>query len=211
MSVQLERRFLEASEGVELRVEPGEGEKPRIAGYFAVYNRFSPVYGNFRERIAPGFFDEAIQRDDIRALYNHDPNMVLGRNKAGTLRLLSDGTGLHGEIDLPDTQQARDLAENIRLRNISGASFSFAMEAKGGDVWEKAADGVWERTLLKAATMFDVGPVTYPFYPDTAVGMRSTLGLDAADESLARWVEAERSGSDWIQVARMRLDLLKVS
>ena len=59
--------------------------------------------------IAPGAFRKTIQESDVRALFNHDPNFVLGRNKAGTLRLYEDGDGLGYEVDLPDTQAARDV------------------------------------------------------------------------------------------------------
>jgi len=185
--MQPERRFI-SGEGVELRVE-GEGPARKIAGYVALYNRFSPVYGKFRERIAPGFFDDAMSAGaDVRLLFNHDPNFVLGRTTSGTLRLRSDDVGLFMEADPPASDFVRGLVlEPLERRDISGASFSFTL-APDGDKWSKAADGVWERTLTKAAELFDVGPVTFPWYPDTSVGMRATL--PALEESFKRWAEA---------------------
>ena len=68
----------------ELRFAQNEGEAPKIVGYAARFNQLSDVLGNFREQIMPGFFD-GIEADDVRALFNHDPNYVLGRSSAGTL------------------------------------------------------------------------------------------------------------------------------
>lgn len=182
----IERRFL-AADGLELRAEP---ESRRISGYFALYDRFSPVYGKFRERIAPGFFDEAMQKSDVRALFNHDESRLLGRNRAGTLRLRSDSTGLYGEVDpVPATGTGDEVLENLRLGNLTGASFAFSMPAEGeGDRWAKAADGVWERTLLRAAELFDVSVVTNPFYPDTSVAARAATA--DLERSFSRWQEA---------------------
>lgn len=207
MSERLERRFIDA-EAAEIRA--AEDGSRKVSGYFAVYNRWSPVYGNFRERIAPGFFDSVLG-NDVRALFNHDDSRLLGRSKAGTLRLASDETGLHGEIEpIPETPTGAEVIENLRLRNLTGASFAFSLPAKEGDVWAKAADGVWERTLIRAAGLFDVSVVTNPFYPDTAVGLRSALGLDEAERSLAEWQKATRDGSDWIREAEHRLRLLEI-
>jgi len=172
--MQIERRFFEADK-VELRLAGEDDEPKKIVGYFARYNELSPTYGKFRERIAPGFFDEALGRDDIRALFNHDESRLLGRNKSGTLRLRSDDAGLFGEIDpIPETPTGSEVRENVRLGNLSGASFAFSL-APDGDKWAKAADGVWERTLIRAGQVYDVSVVTNPFYPTTNMGLRQEV------------------------------------
>ena len=181
----IERRFL-AADGLELRAE---GESRRISGYFALYDRFSPVYGRFRERIAPGFFDEAMQKSDVRALFNHDESRILGRNRAGTLRLRSDATGLYGEVDpVPKTATGDEVLENLRLGNLTGASFAFTLPPEGGDAWAKASDGNWERTLLRAEELYDVSVVTVPWYSDTSVAARSAVA--ELERSFAKWQEA---------------------
>ena len=189
--MQPERRFLDLSDPelpkIELR-EAEDGSK-RIAGYFAVYDRWSPVYGRFRERIAPGFFDDAVGRDDIRALFNHDESRLLGRNKAGTLALRSDNIGLYGEVSpIPNTPTGSEVAENLRLGNLTGASFAFSLPMEDGDKWAKAADGVWERTLLRAENVYDVSVVTNPLYPQTEVGLREVRSQ--LEESFNRWAAA---------------------
>ena len=85
-----------------LEIRSGEGESPLIRGYAAVFNHWAEIVpGLFRERIAPGAFRHTLRDADVRALLNHDPNYVLGRNTAGTLTLEEDKHGLAVEIDPP--------------------------------------------------------------------------------------------------------------
>ena len=65
---------------VELRVETRE-EKPVIIGHASVFDTLSENLGGFREKVAPGAFDDVLN-DDVRALFNHDSNLILGRTKA---------------------------------------------------------------------------------------------------------------------------------
>jgi HK97 family phage prohead protease len=99
----------------------GEG-KIVAHGYGAVFNKLSQNLGGLVERVAPGAFTKTIAEADIRALFNHDPNYLLGRSAAGTLRLSEDGTGLPYEIDLPDTMAGRDVATMLERRDITGSS-----------------------------------------------------------------------------------------
>lgn len=163
---KIERRFIPATE---IRADT-EGETRRIVGYAALFNSRSADLGGFEEVIAPGAFKDAIAGSDIRSLFNHDPNLVLGRVKAGTLRVEEDDRGLKIENDLPDTQVGRDLLVSMNRGDVDQMSFAFRI-AQGGDVWEER-DGSVVRTITKVAEMFDVSPVTYPAYPDTSVAVR---------------------------------------
>jgi HK97 family phage prohead protease len=156
---------------VELRVVREADKKPVIRGHAAVFNALSEDLGGFREQIAPGAFREAVQVDDVRALFNHDANLVLGRNKAGTLRLSEDSTGLAIEIDPPDTQYARDLMVSMERGDITQMSFGFTTK-KGGQRWQERDGDVPLRTLTDVS-LFDVSPVTFPAYPQTDVALRS--------------------------------------
>src|SRR5262245_46107276 len=100
-------------------------DSPKINGHAAVFGVEADIAGLFWERIEPGAFTKAIGRDDVRALWNHNPDYVLGRNTSGTLRLSEDEKGLAVEIDPPDTQWARDLAISIRRGDVSQMSFGF--------------------------------------------------------------------------------------
>lgn len=81
----------------EVRAEQ-QGEQPmRIIGYGSVFNsRSEPLWG-FREIIKPGAFDDVLG-DDIRGLFNHDPNFILGRSTSGTLNVSVDDKGLRYDI-----------------------------------------------------------------------------------------------------------------
>jgi HK97 family phage prohead protease len=152
--------------GLEIRSDSNDVRK--IVGHAAVFNEVAGDEHYFLEQIAPGAFAEAVQHDDVRALWNHNPDYVLGRNKSGTLALWEDEKGLAIEIDPPDTQWARDLMVSIGRGDISQMSFGFRVLDQA---WE-TKDGADLRTIKKVE-LFDVSPVTYPFYEGTNVALRS--------------------------------------
>ncbi len=170
-----ERRFL-TGQPIALRAADGEGKPRKFSGYAALYDSRSSNLGSperpFIEIIAPGAFD-GVLKQDVRALFNHNPDHVLGRSRdgEGTVRLFSDERGLGFEIDVPDTQLGRDLATSVERRDIDQNSFAFRI-AKDGDKWVEEG-GVITRTIKRVAELFDVSLVTYPAYPDTSVAVRS--------------------------------------
>ena len=173
--MKTERRMTPAGE---VRIEERVGGGKMVTGYAAVFHRDGDSGTEYRlgtdivERIAPTAFNRAIQeKHDARALFNHDPNMLLGRAAAGTLRLSVDQRGLKYEIDVPDTQIGRDVATSIARGDLAGSSFSFRINGKAGQRFDKAKDHD-VRTILDV-DLFDVGPVTYPAYEGTTTGMRS--------------------------------------
>ena len=170
---------------VELRTDD-EGNTVGLRGHAAVFNMDShPIAGLFIERVAPGAFKRAItEEQDVRALVNHDPNIVLGRTKAGTLRLSEDSRGLAVDIDLPDTQAARDIAESVGRGDVDGMSFGFLVRSERWD--EDGGEGLAVRTLLDV-DLFDVSAVTYPAYPQTDIGMRSVGDTTEAERVYAEW------------------------
>lgn len=164
----IERRFMHQPE---LRAEEGE-ETSKIIGYGSVFNLRSENLGGFREIIAPGAFDSVLD-DDVRALFNHDSNFVLGRSKAGTLKLSTDPVGLRYEIDAPTTQTIRDLViAPMKRGDIDQSSFGFSV-ARGGEEWDEDDEGVIVRTITKVQRLYDVSPVTYPAYPDASAATRN--------------------------------------
>jgi HK97 family phage prohead protease len=165
--VDKEIRTLPITLTVEQRAE-GEGKK--IVGHAAVFNSLSEDFGGWREQIAPGAFKKAIKTDDVRALFNHDANYVIGRNKAGTLRMAEDDTGLSIEIDPPDTQWARDLVTSMERGDINQMSFGFSVD-RDGQKWDESEDGD-VRTIKKVSRLYDVSPVTFPAYTQTDAAMR---------------------------------------
>jgi len=162
----IEKRIFDGT--IETRAVDGKDTKV-LVGYAAVFNSDSEKLGGwFIERILPGAFNEVLG-DDVRALFNHDPNLILGRSTSGTLRLSVDQEGLRYEIDLPDTQTARDLEKSIERGDVSQSSFAFQV---GEDKWVNEGDDEI-REIIRFNRLFDVSPVTYPAYPDTTVAKRS--------------------------------------
>jgi len=166
-----EKRFF----NIESRLSSKEG-RDVIIGHAAVFNELSEDLGGFREMIMPGAFDDVLQ-NDVRAYFNHDPNFLLGRTSAGTLKLGVDEKGLKYELDIPNTSVGRDLKENMRLKNITQSSFAFTL-GKGGDSWERGKDGSDIRLIHKINRLYDVSPVSLPAYPSAdnlALAVRSNL------------------------------------
>jgi HK97 family phage prohead protease len=146
-----------------------------IAGYAAVFNSTTDL-GYFEERIKPGAFARAIkEQHDVRALWNHDPNWILGRTKSGTLRLSEDNVGLQIEVDPPDTQMGRDLVESIRRGDVDQMSFAFIATKES---WTERKDMLPLREI-EDVDLYDISPVTYPAYQATTVGLRSAESVYA--------------------------------
>lgn len=169
--MEIERRFFDTGPlAIEMRGE-GDAKTPCIRGYAALFNSLSLNLGGFREQLLPGAFDGVLE-DDVRALYNHDANQVLGRTKASTLKIGVDSRGLWYEIDVPDTTAARDLMVSIKRGDVSQSSFGFSV-APGGADWSEDDTLGTIRSIAKVGKLYDVSPVTYPAYPDTEAACRS--------------------------------------
>jgi len=154
---------------VELRMS--EDESPKIIGHAAVFNQWSEDLGGFREKIRPGAFKKTLKESDVRALFNHDSNYVLGRNKSGTLGLSEDDTGLAIEIDPPDTTWANDLKVSMKRGDVNQMSFGFQTVK---DEWNNEDKDKIERELVEVK-LFDVSVVTYPAYPQTNAQVRAMV------------------------------------
>ena len=163
-----ERRFVPVDD-IEVRAD---GDAPVIEGYAARFNKWADIGGMFRERIAAGAFADTIADDDIRALFNHDPNFVLGRTSNGSLRLNEDNKGLFMENTPPGTQAANDVIALIDRRDVTGQSFGFSVQEEKWQTKEIDGTPTEHRTITKAR-LYDVGPVTYPAYSVTDVNTRS--------------------------------------
>jgi uncharacterized protein len=164
-----ERRFFTTG----IAVRAAEDGAKIFRGYAAKFNSLSEDLGGFKERIAPGFFDKVLGHD-VRVLKNHDPHYLLGRTLSGTAKIGVDETGLWYEYTDPGTSYSKDLSISIERKDLTQSSFAFNLDYSNNtaDKWEKGTDGKWVRTLLEAAALYDVSPVTYPAYTDTSVASR---------------------------------------
>lgn len=150
-----------------------DGKSATIEGHAAVFNKLSEDLGGFKEKVAPGAFKKTIKEADVRALFNHDENYVLGRNRANTLTLEEDETGLRIVNTPPSTQWATDLITTMERGDVDQMSFGFYTIL---DSWEAGPNGDVIRTLLEVE-LFDVSVVTFPAYPQTDASVRSIVTL----------------------------------
>jgi len=177
----IERRYTLVP--VELRAR---GDRRRIGGYAAIFNRASANLGGFIEVVLPSAFNNNRARGwpDVLARYNHDDNMLLGTTGGGTLSLDVDETGLNYEVDPPEARA--DVVELVDRGDVRKSSFAFRM-VENGDDWSMSDQGYPQRNLLEVQ-LVDVAPVNLPAYADTSAEPRS---IDAALASLAHKVSAD--------------------
>lgn len=190
--------------------------KPVIEGYGAVF--YDPedakgtqyhLWGNVYERIAPAAFAKAIQgQDDVRSLFNHDSNIVLGRVSAGTLKLSIDNRGLWYEASPPDTQTIRDqVMSPIERGDVSGSSIMF-IPRRGGVVWrEEEKDGIeLEIRELIDVELWEVGPVTFPAFSSTTSGVRGAGNMiDFIMDEHDQWKRSRRKAIETVRMQYSRI------
>ena len=172
----------------EFRMENAEYKGNTIRGYAAVYNSDSEWMGGFYEQIEAGAFDSVLE-NDVRAYFNHDENLLLGRVSSGTLRIGTDKRGLFYEVDLPNTTYANDLVELMKRGDVNQSSFAFLIEK---DRWEQRG-GVTYRIIEKVSRLLDVSPVAQPAYPDATSELKRDLEVETKEEAKAASVENTES------------------
>ena len=195
------------------RNDTGVQATPYLIGYASVFNEWTTLYESsswvWREIIRPGAFAAAIaERQDVRALLNHDANFVLGRTTSGTLSLSERDKGLLQETRLSASQTIQDLVViPVERGDISGMSFGFVVrngntgqttvnKGDGTIIIKRAGERITEyirgdtlytdRELL-SVDLFDVTVATYPAFAGTSVGLRASGDIDfGASEREAR-------------------------
>lgn len=176
----MEQRYLKMSE-VTTRAD---NDKMTLEGYFARYDDVYQVAEGATESIARGAFTESIN-GDVRALYNHNSDIILGRTSAGTLELKDTDVGLWGKIDINarDTQ-AVNVYERIARGDISGCSFGFTIEDEDTTVRD---DGTVHWTIKKVNPLYEISPCTFPAYEATSVSARERDLSEIRKRELEAW------------------------
>lgn len=140
-----------------------------LEGYFAVFGDTYHVWDGATESIAPGAFSESIS-GDVRALYNHNDDIILGRTSAGTMELREDSHGLWGRIKLNrNDTDAMNAYERIKRGDITGCSFGFNIES---EETEYRDDGSVHWTITKVNPLYEISPCVFPAYEATNVSAR---------------------------------------
>lgn len=196
--MEIERRDISFEEmpDAELTIETRASGQTAIVGYAAKYNVLSLDLGGFRERILSGAFDKVLSRQrgkqDVIAVFNHDPNILLGRTSSGTLELSSDDKGLKYSVTPP--AERADIISLILRKDLRGSSFAFTV-SKDGESYASDAGGA-VRSISQISGLYDVGPVVSPAYPSstTGISMRSFQAWKAQQAAIEE-IDAEIAAS----------------
>jgi len=193
---------------IENRFETKEDGQEVVVGYGSIFNSRSENLGGFYEYISPtAISEETIAKSDVRALINHDQNLILARSTTGTLNLTVDEKGLKYEFEIPQTSYGKDLAINMQNGNLNQSSFAFTV-ASNGDEWSTDEDGNDIRTITSIDRLYDVAVVTYPAYS------QADSDLVVAQRGLAMYKEKQEikeEENDLVarSLAKLKIELIK--
>lgn len=179
----MEQRYIPFREVTTRSAEDGS---PILEGFFVRYDDVYSVYPGATESIAPGAFSESIH-GDVRALYNHNHDIILGRTSAGTLSLEDKELGLWGSIKInPNDHQAMDAYERVKRGDITGCSFGFEVEKESTEMKE---DGSVHWTIEKVNPLWEISPCVFPAYEATSVQARGVQLEEIRNRQAQAWRE----------------------
>jgi HK97 family phage prohead protease len=175
-----------------------------IGGIAAVINSATDL-GYFEEVIERGAFDNALSKDyDIRCLFNHEAELILGRTKADTCKVFVNGDGNLEYTWVPDYENPTHMSvvRSIMRGDITQSSFAFTIKEQMWSESEKYGS-MGKRTIKVIEDLYDVSPVTYPAYADTEADARSIVAMRDQEQEIE---EAKRSqaSADVIKLALLR-------
>jgi HK97 family phage prohead protease len=167
-----ERETLERSVSFEIRAAEGDSDGLTLVGYAATFDNTTRIdnwEGTFDEKIARGAFKRSINARTPVLQFEHGRHPLLGSMPLGTItKLREDDHGLYVEARLADNWLIQPVRDAIASGAIDGMSFRFQVIKES---WNDAS-AVPVRTLEEVKLM-ELGPVVFPAYESTTVGVRS--------------------------------------
>ncbi len=162
---QMEREFRPAQK---LEVREAQSGEVRVSGYAAVFGEETNIGGMFTEEISRGAFKDAIGRDDVVFLINHE-GLPLARTRSGTLTLEEDERGLYMEASLDASDpDVRSIVPKMKRGDLDKMSFAFVPTRQS---WDDSKE--MPKRMIEEAQLYDVSIVTTPAYNGTEIGLRS--------------------------------------
>lgn len=151
-----------------------------VSGYAVIFETWSNDLGFYEKILKGAITEDTIKRSDVICKLNHDDQKVLARSKygEGSLILEVDDKGLKYTFEAPKTQYGDELLEYLRRGDITGSSFAFTIEEDEFSYqwpFDKDADPVLCREVIKVDKLFDVSPVFTPAYEATSVQNKRKL------------------------------------
>ncbi len=151
------------------RSEDSQDNEKIIEGYFALYEKETQLWDKCYEIISKGAFKDTINKNDIRALINHDTTLVLGRTRSGTLTLKEDEKGLYGKITINENDtDAMNLYSRVKRGDVDQCSIGFNILDED---YEELSDGS-VRFRVNEIDLHEVSCCTFPAYEDTSIQAR---------------------------------------
>lgn len=178
-----------------------EDGKRYLDGYYSVFDQPYEVYPGWIEEIAPGAFSRSLREGrDVKVLWNHNSDIVLGSTGNRTAYLSEDERGLHGPTEINEQDQdAKNAYARVARGDVRGCSFGFDIRALE-ESWDE--DGTY-RTRLTDVDLYEVSPCTFPAYSQTSIQARAREELAEARAALE---EAKRKQREqWRSRMRARL------
>ena len=194
----MEQRVLKMKDPV-TREENG---KRYLEGYFAVFNEQYQVWDGWVETIAPGAFARYLASGaDVKVLWNHDSNIVLGSTGNGTASLREDEVGLYGSVEINEAdQEAVNAYARVTRRDVDGCSFGFDI-ARMEEWWDE--DSVYHTRITEVDPLYEVSPCTFPAYKGTSISARNKENLEDARSRYQTAQEQKRK--EWRESMLTRL------
>lgn len=163
------------SRSLQRREDPApyvEGQPKVIDGYFVVFDQ-PYVVDDYIEEIVDRHAFDGTDMSDVRALINHNADLVLGRCNANvnTLAFEIDDVGLYATIQInEDDTDAVSLWARTKRRDVDQASFGFTEN----DVeYVDLPDGRVRRIIRGIETLYEISVCTFPAYEQTSVSARA--------------------------------------
>lgn len=194
---EIEQRFFKLK-NMETR-EDADGKRV-LAGYFSVFDEPYQVCDGWIETIARGAFARYLaEGGDVKILWNHDSNIVLGSTSSRTAALREDEKGLYGEVSINDKDQdALNAYARVMRGDVTGCSFGFEI-GRQEEWWDD--EGVYHTKVLEVYPLYEVSPCTFPAYRGTSIEAREQFERAKQNKSKAQ----EERLSRWRQEALKRL------
>ena len=179
-----------------------EGGKRYLEGYFAVFGETYQVWDGWTETIERGAFARYLATgEDVKVLWNHDSNIVLGSTGNGTASLREDETGLFGSVEINENDsEAVSAYARVDRGDVNGSSFGFEI-ARQEEWWDD--EGIYHTKITEVDPLYEVSPCTFPAYKATSISARTKERLDDARK---RYEAAkERNRQEWRKKMKGRL------
>lgn len=179
-----------------------DGGKKYLEGYFSVFGEPYQVWDGWVETIERGAFARYLASgSDVKVLWNHDSNIVLGSTSNGTASLREDETGLFGSVEINEgDQEALNGYARVARGDVDGCSFGFDI-ARQEEWWDD--EGVYHTKILEVDPLYEVSPCTFPAYKATSISARNKDGLE---EAKRRYEETKKQKmNEWREHMRKRM------